>query len=433
MENTNMTLVAAVLVVGLLVGAGVGYYMAPSGDGADGDGGVTVIKSPLEGKTIEIGYISSTTTGLETTVPLVDEILVPDYNAYAAKLGYDVDFEYLIDNADGQAAIHLEKVQGFKSMDVNVFIGGGWSSQAQAALSYVNDNDMLMWSSSSTSPLLAIDDDNLYRMCPTDLIQAPAIAEMLWSHGIEAIVVMQRGDAWADGIYTYFEPAYLAKGGVIIEKIRYAGESAEFANYLQIADGLIEDAIAEYGVEHVGFEIISFAEFVVMATQAEDYPSVYSVVWFGSDGTTLSQQFADDAPRQADHLRVHSTYAAPAESTKFNDLYERYYALVSQPFGYYSACSYDIGWVLTESMLNAQSIDAVDLIPIQHDTAFNNFGASGWNRLDDSGDRYGSNYQIWSYKYVGDVVKPYVSGLYDAITGQVTWYTDAMGYTPPSH
>ncbi len=36
MENTNMTIVAAVLVVGLLVGAGVGYYMAPSGAG---DGG----------------------------------------------------------------------------------------------------------------------------------------------------------------------------------------------------------------------------------------------------------------------------------------------------------------------------------------------------------------------------------------------------------
>ena len=30
MEEPNMTLVAAVLVVGLLVGAGVGYYMAPA-------------------------------------------------------------------------------------------------------------------------------------------------------------------------------------------------------------------------------------------------------------------------------------------------------------------------------------------------------------------------------------------------------------------
>jgi branched-chain amino acid transport system substrate-binding protein len=432
MEMKGNTLSIILLVVGLVVGAGAGYMLAPSA-GGDGDSTTIEVKvAPLEGETIQIGYISSTTTGLETTVPLVQDILVPDYNAYVAKLGYDVDFEYLIDDATGQAAVHLEKVQGFKSMDITVFIGGGWSSQAQAALSYTNDNDMLMWSSSSTSPLLAIDDDNLFRMCPTDLIQAPAIAAMLKAHGIKAIVVMQRGDAWADGIYNYLEPAYTDAGGVIIEKIRYAGEATEFANYLQTADNLLEDAIAEYGIDHVGFEIISFAEFVVMATQAEDYPSVYGVTWFGSDGTTLSQQIADDAPRQADHLKIHSTYAAPAESEKFNDLYARYFALVSQPFGYYSACAYDIGWVLTESMLNAQSSDALDLIPIQHDTAFNNFGASGWNRLDIAGDRYGSNYQIWSYQYDGDVVKPYVSGLYDAITGQVTWYTDAMGYTPPT-
>lgn len=49
-------------------------------------------------------------------------------------MNYDTELEFLIDTADGQAAIHLEKVQSFKAMDVSVFIGGGWSSQAQAAL-----------------------------------------------------------------------------------------------------------------------------------------------------------------------------------------------------------------------------------------------------------------------------------------------------------
>jgi branched-chain amino acid transport system substrate-binding protein len=421
------TLAIVLLVVGLVVGAGAGYFLAPSGDGGDGedgDGMIEVMVAPLEGVNIQLGYISSTTVGLETTVPLVEDILTVDYNAYLDKLGMDTTMEFLIDDATGQAAVHLEKVQGYKSMDINVFIGGGWSSQAQAALSYCNDNDMLMWSSSSTSPLLAIADDNLYRMCPDDTIQAPAIAEMLWSAGIEAIVLIQRGDAWADGIYNYLEPAYTAKGGVILEKIRYAGEATEFANYLQTAEDLADDAVAEYGAEHVGVEIISFAEFVVMMTQASDFETIYDLTWFGSDGTTLSQQACDDAPEQVTHLKVHSTYAAPAESEKFNDLYDRYYALVSQPFGYYSACSYDIGWVLTESIMNSQSLDANVLIPVQHDTAFNNFGASGWNRLNDAGDRFGSNYQIWSYHYDGEVAKPYVSGLFDGITGQVTWYVD---------
>jgi branched-chain amino acid transport system substrate-binding protein len=421
------TLAIVLLVVGLVVGAGAGYFLAPSGDGGDGDGDggtVTVEVAPLAGKNIQLGYISSTTVGLETTVPLVEEILTVDYNDYLEKLGMDTTLEFLIDDATGQAAVHLEKVQGYKSMDINVFIGGGWSSQAQAALSYCNDNDMLMWSSASTSPLLAIADDNLYRMCPTDLIQAPAIAEMLWSAEIEAIILIQRGDAWADGIYNYLEPAYTEKGGVILEKIRYAGEATEFANYLQTAEDIANDAVAEYGEEHVGVEIISFSEFVVMMTQASDFETIYGLTWFGSDGTTLSQQACDDAPEQVTNLKVHSTYAAPADSQKFNDLYDRYYALVSQPFGYYSACSYDIGWVLTESIMNTQSVDATVLIPVQHRTAYNNFGASGWNQLNEDGDRYGSNYQIWSYHYDGDVVVPYVSGLFDGITGGVTWYVD---------
>jgi branched-chain amino acid transport system substrate-binding protein len=426
------TLAIVLLVVGLVVGAGAGYFMAPK-EVVGGDGEtITIEVAPLAGKTIQLGYISSTTVGLETAVPLVEDIMAVDYNAYSAKLGMDVDYEFLIDDATGQAAVHLEKVQGYKSMDINVFIGGGWSSQAQAALSYCNDNDMLMWSSSSTSPLLAITEDNLYRMCPDDTIQAPAIGEMLRAHGIEAIVLIYRGDAWADGIVNFLEPDYVGGGGVILEKIRYAGEATEFSNYLQTAEGIAAAAVAEYGAEHVGVELIAFSESVVMVTQAQDYPNLYDCVWFGSDGTTLSQQHCDDAPEQTVHVKLHSTYAAPAESEKFNALYDRYYALVSQPFGYYSACSYDIGWILVESIMNSQSLDANVLIPIQHDTAFNNFGASGWNRLNEAGDRYGSNYQIWSYKYDGGVVIPYVSGLYDGISGQVTWYTAEMGYVPPT-
>ena len=125
------TLAIVLLVVGLIVGAGAGYFLSPSGDGEGGDGtGPVTIKLPLEGETIQIGYISSTTVGLETATPLVQEIMAPDYNEYAELMGYDVEFEYLIDDATSQAAVHLEKVQGFKAMDINVFIGGLWSSQA---------------------------------------------------------------------------------------------------------------------------------------------------------------------------------------------------------------------------------------------------------------------------------------------------------------
>ena len=193
---------------------------------------------------------------------------------------------------------------------------------------------MLLVSPSSTSPLLAISNDNLFRTAPTDLIQAPVLARILESRGIEAVVLIYRGDAWADGIVNYFEPAFVDNGGVILEKIRYAGESTEFSNYLQTAEGIVADAIAEYGEGKVAIEVIAFSEFVTMITQAQDYEALYSVPWFGSDGTVLVQQAIDDSPTQASHLKIYSTYAAPADSDLFNAFYNRYYALTNQLAGF---------------------------------------------------------------------------------------------------
>lgn len=432
MEMKGNTLSIVLLVVGLIVGAGAGYMLKPSAEGTgDGDGtGATVVVNPLEGQTIQLGYIVAQTTDLETTTPMVNDMFDPDFNEYTDLLGYDVKFQFLLDDATGQAAVHLEKVQGFKAMDVNVFIGATWSSMCQASLSYCNDNDMLMWSQGSTSPLLAIPDDNLYRMCPTDLVQAPAMARMMESMGIEAVLLIYRGDAWADGIVNIFEPMFEDNGGVILEKIRYAGETTEFSNYLQTAENIVEEAVQEYGEDKVAVEIISFTEFVTMITQAKDYPVIYSLPWFGNDGTVLSQQALDDAPTQAAHLKIYSTYAAPAESEKFTSLYDRFYDLVSQPFGYYSACAYDVGWILTKTVTESQSTDALDIIPLQRPTAYTQWGASGWNRLNDDGDRYASNYQIWGYGDIGEGLQNVVYGLYDSTADVVTWDTEALGFTP---
>jgi len=425
MEMKGNNLAIILLVVGLVVGAGAGYFLAPGGGDVQT---VTETVEPLAGQTVQLGYISSTTVGLETSQPHIEEIMTPDYNEYAAMLGYDVNFEFLIDDAQGQAAIHLEKVQGFKSIDVNVFIGGGYSSQAAGALSYCNDNDMLMWSASSTSPTLAIPDDNLLRMCPTDLVQAPAIAKMMESYGIEAYVQIQRGDAWADGIYNILAPVWEANGGVELDKIRYAAEVQEFSSYLQQAETTLAAAVDEYGLEHIAIDVIGFNEVATMIQQAVDYPTVYSVVWFGSDGTALTPQIEDDAPEQAAHIKLYSTLAAPAESEKYVDLNARYQPLVGIPYGYYTACTYDIGWILVETILESQSTDALTLIPLQYTTSFNSFGASGWNRLNADGDRYASNYQIWAYQLDPDGGgSEYVAGVYDFVTESVTWNTQATG------
>jgi len=434
-------MMAVLLIVGLVIGAGVGYFMAPTKTETETET-ITVEVEPLAGKTIQIGNIIASDPGLEWDMPYTEDILIPDLNDLADALGYDVEFNILVDSAQSQAAIHLEKVQSFKAMDVNLVVGGRWSSQASGALSYVNENNILLWSPSSTAPTLRIADDNLYRMCPDDTVQAPAIAEMLWSWGIEAIIVIQRADAWADGIYNILGPMYEEKGGHIAEVIRYQTEAREFSSYLATAESIAEDLVDEYGAEHVAIEYICFGEDgSVLLTQVEDYPTLWSLMWFGSDGSAMTQLFMDNSPSQAAHLVFPSTYAAPGKSEVFTNLYNRYVASTGVSMGYYSSCTYDIMTTLFESITSAQSTDPTDLIPLQHAVTYGKWGASGWTLLNDGGDRKASNYNIWGFSYIGDEPVFALYGMYDGAAETVAWYAEAetpdgetlAGITPVGH
>ncbi len=432
MENTNMTIVAAVLVVGLLVGAGVGYYMAPTGDGGDGTT-VTVEKNPLEGKTIQIGDIIASTSALETGVPLFEEIIAVDINDYFKKMNYDVSVEFLQDTADGQAAIHLEKVQSFKAMDVTIFIGGGWSSQAQAALSYVNDNDMLMISSSSTSPLLAIPNDRLFRTCPTDYVQGPAISNMWKSWGVDAILIFQRGDSWADGIYNVLLPELEIVDIAVVERVRYAAEVTEFSSYLATMENLIGDAIAEYGEGRVGIQTISFDEQVVMMSQTADYPNIRSCIFMGTESSGRSQRMMDDAGGLQNAVGGFSSLMTPAKSWKWVSLDERYFDLVAQPASFYTATDYDASYALALSVIEAGSVDANDIAPLWPTVPNNYYGTSGWVNLDENGDRAAGVFDIWGFATTTDV--GFTSyGQYSGIDLSVTWDDAALvanGFTRP--
>ncbi len=440
-SNVNQTkqtrIIAIVLILGLTIGLGAGYMLTPKDSGVideDGVKTVTVIQTPLEGQTIKYGDLYATTSELETGVPLANEITIVDINNFAEQLGYDAEFEALVDDSTGQAATHLEKIQGYKAIDVDLVIGGRWSSMAQAALNYVDQNDMLLFSPSSTSPLLALPDDNLFRLCPIDTLQAPAIAEMLWSYGIDAVIIMQTADAYGDGVYNILKTDYTDRGGVIIERIRYAVEATEFSNYLQTAEDLARDAVETYGKEHVGILMVATGGAVTMVSQAPDFPIIYDLAWFGTDSTSLVQQMIDDATEQADHLKVFSTNASPGESAKYNDLDTRYRALVGQQPGYYVTTTYDLSWIIASSVLQTQSMDAEDNYPIIDDIANNYWGASGWCRLNENGDRYGSDYLIWGYGPNSEgEIDNVCYGVYQSGTGEVVWYNEALGYNPPGH
>ena len=205
MADYEPKLATVLLIAGLIIGGSIGYYAAQQRPPQS-----TVIPNivdyPAPSLTIKLGYIAPDSTSLEVGKPYHEQIIASDLNKYASFLGYGVTFTYLVDDAQGNDITHLEKVQGFKSMGVTILEGGGWSSQAQTALSYCNANGMLMWSASATSATLAIANDNLFRICASDSHLAPALVNVMWATGVRSIVIFQRGDSWGDGVVSLLVP-----------------------------------------------------------------------------------------------------------------------------------------------------------------------------------------------------------------------------------
>ena len=437
MSGNSNNMLVILLVVGLVVGAGAGYFLAPKGAGETVIEYVTEV--PLDGKTISIGNIYSDDANLETTEPLIVEIMVPELNEYLDLLGYDVEIEILNDNALESAAIHLEKVQGFHAIGVDLVIGGRWSSQASGAKSYVDDNKMLLFSPSSTSPLVAIPNDNVYRLCPTDVVQAEAIAEMLKTWGIEAVAVIQRIDPWADGIYNLLigedGSGQLQDKGITTKatwRLSYDPTSKEFASDLQTLEGIANEMVAAHTAEKSSILVIGFSEVAVMISQAADYDTIYNQVqWFGTDGTALTQRVRDDSPTESAHLLIPSTLAASEKNPKWQALDAAYQPLVGQVLGYYAACTYDIAWILTEAILETQGAVAEDIIPLIHPISEKHFGVTGWAKLNADGDRFPPDYEIWGYGIVDGATDHVRYGKFDTNAGTVEWDLSKLDFTPP--
>jgi branched-chain amino acid transport system substrate-binding protein len=421
-------MLAVLLVVGLVIGAGAGYMLAPKG-------GETIVEVPVEvpvevhpfaGQTLRLGKTSASTEGLETTVPLVDDIIEPDIQAYLDVTGLDITLDILIEDNQGSESIALEKTQSFKAMGVDIVFGHGWSGQCSASLSYVNENDMILISGSSTSPLLAIADDMLFRTCPTDFVQAPAIATMWETWGAKAVLTFFRGDAWGDGIYNLLDAGgeYAAHGIEMLGKIRYAPESTEFANYLDLANGILGDAIEEYGgARYVGFQYFGFSESRTYQAQAADYPNVMSVIWMSTESGGRGERMIDETGELCLQTRHFSSLMGVDEgSFEWLSFEERYYAATQYMPSFYSAVDYDASWLVMKSILETSSMDASDIADVMIPVSYKHHGLSGWLMLTAEGDRAAQVFDIWGYMEQDDGTIWFQKwGKYDGRTIVVTW------------
>ena len=92
-----------------------------------------------------------------------------------------------IEGTEIKPDVALAKVKKLVGNGIRIIIGPQTSSELKKIKEYVDNNDVLLISQSSTAPSLS-QKDNIFRLLQSDNNQGKQIAEKMWSDGIRVVV-----------------------------------------------------------------------------------------------------------------------------------------------------------------------------------------------------------------------------------------------------
>jgi len=419
--------VIGLFIIFLLIGFGGGYLvgsvMAPAAPEVGLSGDVTIVfLCPLTGVLSTYGENSKTTALLAAS----------EVNEWLEARGEAWRLNLVVEDTATDPTTALSKLKSWHGKGVQFFIGPMSSSEVKELKSYADANKLLIVSPSSTSPALSIADDFIFRFCPDDTIQGPAIARLMWEAGVRHVVATWREDSWGVGLKDATKDAFEGLGGVFHEEVGYDPGLTDFPTQAEALKNAVEELIAD-GVpkEQIGILAISFEEIVPYMEDASAYPILKEVKWFGSDGTCLLSSLVAStvAAPFASQVNFTNTIFAPGVSPKFEAVKSHVEEVLGRSPDSYAYATYDIVWCLALALdivdeYNAEKVR--DVLPM---VVKNYFGASGWFELNENGDRAFADYNLWTVMYnaTADEYEWVMVGVYRGAEDKIEWFIQIYG------
>jgi hypothetical protein len=209
-----------ILVAAILVGGILSYGFITSGATES-----TKYFGPVEGaNTILIGALlpltgTSSSTGEEVDAAL--RLAVDDVNNQLTKAGLSTRFGLIIEDTKTDPSVALEKLKDLASKGIRIVIGPSTSAAVSAVKEYADKNGILIVSSSSTAPSLAIPNDNVIRFVPDDTHQAEILAKQIWDEGKRVVIPMWRTDIFGNNLQSSLKESFEKLGGKVLEGVAY--------------------------------------------------------------------------------------------------------------------------------------------------------------------------------------------------------------------
>lgn len=338
------------------------------------------------------------------------EIAVEDVNDYFSKSGSKTRVGLIIEDTKTEPAIALEKLHELAEKDIRIVIGPPTSAELNVLKKYADDNDILLFSS-STAPSLAIPGDNVFRYVPDDTHQGKAIATKMWNDGIRVVVPFWRSDLWGNGLSSSMKQNFEALGGTVVDGVPYVPHTGELSASLNRINFIVWDqelksmnskvsqAMVLYGTDKVAVFLVAFDEVVPMLMMAGMHPDLASVRWYGSDGSAKNDELVRNSHSAMFSMKtgfLNPMYGIEENNERLKLLEEEIEHKTGMPPNPYASLAYDAFWV-TALTLNA-TVATNDFSSLKNTLvhkANSYLGVTGNTTLNDAGDRKYGNYNFW--------------------------------------
>jgi branched-chain amino acid transport system substrate-binding protein len=356
--------------------------------GGDGAGG------QAQKQTLRIGALLSLSGGwssLGRTSQAALAVATTDVNTYLAGLRSDLRVEVDVVDTKLVPDLAASALQGLARRGVRVVVGPQSSAEVRAVQPIADAQGVLVISQGSTAHSLALPGDNVFRLCPDDEQEGPAIAALMWEEGTRALVGASRQDDGNLGLQASAGAAFAARGGTVLDGVRYPADQTDFAATAADLGARVTAAVAAHGAAAVGVYLTAFDEAAQLFAAAAAYPALAGVRWYGSDGVVASQALlAVSSAPFADAVG----YPCPIFGLDPNaaPLWQPVARQVADETGLspdaFGLSTYDAVWLASLAYLEAGGTrDLARYKEAFVRAAETYFGVTGWTRLNDAGDR----------------------------------------------
>lgn len=355
------------------------------------------------------------------------KLALQDANDYLSSTGSALQAELILKDTETNPDKALEQLKALYAEGIRVVIGPYASANAAAALDFANQKGMLLLSPGSQAGSIAIPDDNLFRLVPSDGSQAAAVEALLDHDSIEVIIPIVRDDVWGDGMIAAVTQLLVQEGKTVIDPILYDPTSLDASSLAATAASEITSTLAQYPASQVAIYMLSYAEGTAILEAATQHPECAQVRWYGSSALANNADLPTNGLAAGFAEQQQLLCPGFASDQAAADLWEPIEQTLSAQLGrqpeILALTTYDAVWLLLSAYRESSNpLDVEQLKATLIQVASQYYGITGRLAFDPAGDRKFAAFEFWGITKSGASHEWKAFGHYTNATGQLTIY-----------